>query len=257
MLAGRFDVNYLLLNYRTAAYKQFRNKGDPAMQLSAPQTSMEASSTAGQRPPVSLTVSSDPGAGSGETEFSITLAGWKAALSAAQNSSNSPLSANPVRLKLSSAASAPLQASVLISLAHNAPVNFTVNSSDYGSAERASRLAFKSECKGANDFSENTYTCPGSGLNITNTCAGAEGTMTSYCPVSAPACQLSSLTSGGEIECRVAAYDADSTTCLCNVTAPGFQRAAAHAAAGAALEACPARGELDRNGSRVNLDLHR
>ena len=78
-------------------------------------------------------------------------------------------------------------------------------------------LNFTTICKGFTDFTTHQYTCPDSGVIISQSCKGVAGSFINYCPIRIPSCGMNNIVNNSKSLCKLLNYTEIETYCQCQI----------------------------------------
>jgi hypothetical protein len=179
LVVGENSVDYIFDSFRMKVLSTSVLQGE-SMQISAPQTSMEANFGANSASSVAIQPSSDSKLVDLSVSMIVTTASSYGELASKMNN-------NPVQVKLTS--NNLYGTEVTFNLIHNTEIEFT-------NASYAAYMGFNSTCHGPLDQSFYNYTCPLSHEVLEHKCNGRHGVLRSYFKILAPKCAVLDRKSG-------------------------------------------------------------
>ena len=198
LLAGQSDVEHIGETFRTTTSVRSGEDDGAVVQVVVPSTALEkasgrsATKLAFAQPNIDSTLS---------YTFSVV-----STVASSFGAAGSLYSANPVSIAMSNAVgSSPTE--IIIVLSHNSALMYSNDTE-----------SFNTTCSGASDYSVHNYTCNSSGRSVEHICRGKPEVLTTTCPTLTPECSVLSANTTLNTHCEVMAYDADSTTCKCDVS---------------------------------------
>ena len=211
LVAGENSVDYIFDSFRMKVVSVSVSQGG-GMQISAPQTSMEANFGSNSASSVAILPSTDSKLVDLSVSMIVITASTYGILAMKMNN-------NPVQVKLT--ANNLYGTDVTFTLVHNTEIEFT-------NASYAAHMGFNSTCHGPLDHSIYNYTCPSSNEVLEHKCNGRLGVLRSYCKILVPQCALLDSQSGdldtNSSICSVVEHTRLTTTCKCIMGSRRTQR---------------------------------